>query len=244
MTSAWWLEDPFWQADMAGVMEHHGRFLERQRTEAVIPFYGMEIHVTDGVYHPVECSSTHLLAEAAASVLQPGQRVLEIGCGSGAVACLMVQRGASYVLASDYNARALACARRNAERYGRGRLEVVESDLFASIPQGRTFDIVMFNAPLLHCEPMAEHLGYSRDYDDMSIDAGGHTLLRFLDQAPAFVAPQGRIVVIVSNIGDRHVIKEAHARLAAFGQGQVDILLAFHKQGGQQWRFVLSAQRP
>lgn len=241
--SYWWLQDAFWQADMVGVMEHHDRFLERQRGEALIPFYGMSIHVTDGVYHPVECSSTHLLAEGASSVLQPGRRVLEIGCGSGAVACLMAQRGASHVMASDYNSRALGCARLNAEMYGHGRVQVIESDLFTAIPKDEPFDIVMFNAPLLHCAPMAERLGYTRDYDDMSVDEGGRTLLRFLDDAPEFVAPEGRIVVIVSNIGDRQVIMEAHDKLEAFAQGPVELLLAFHKQGGMQWRFVLSAQR-
>ncbi|MEI6211319.1 MAG: methyltransferase [bacterium] len=55
------------------------------------------------------------LAEVAARALEPGARVLDLGCGCGLVGLLLARHGAvESVLCADSHARAIACTERNA----------------------------------------------------------------------------------------------------------------------------------
>lgn len=75
---------------------------------------------------------------------RPGGRVLDLGCGSGALACLAARDGAR-VTGVDVNARALAFARFNAQLNGL-EVEWLEGDLFGPVA-GRRFDLVLCNPP-------------------------------------------------------------------------------------------------
>ena len=60
---------------------------------------------------------TPLKARIAADHVQPGDRVLEIGCGTGTLALMMAQRGAT-VVGIDASPLMLAEARRKADQAG------------------------------------------------------------------------------------------------------------------------------
>lgn len=75
---------------------------------------------------------------------RPAGQVLDLGCGSGALACLAARDG-SRVTGLDVNARALAFARFNAQLNGL-EVEWLEGDLFAPVA-GRRFDLVLCNPP-------------------------------------------------------------------------------------------------
>src|SRR5439155_16598106 len=73
---------------------------------------------------------SHLLGEAVLAEVHPGERVLDMGTGSGVNAVLAATRGAT-VLAVDINPAALDAARANAVRNGvADRVEVRHSDVF------------------------------------------------------------------------------------------------------------------
>lgn len=239
--SHWFLQDAFWQVDQHTVIANHHEFLERQKPTEPISFYGMHLTVDSGVYHPLECSSTHLLADAALSLFLPGMKVLEIGCGAAGVSCLLAQRGAARVVAADINDRALRIARQNAEVYGQGVVEVVRSDLFDQIDE-HDFDLVLFNPPLLHCAPMAATLGLSADFDQIAIDPDGTVLYRYVQQSGDYVPPGGQVAFLASNIGARSVLGEAVA-VTERAIGPVSVTRAYFKGGSRQWRYVLSAKR-
>ena len=73
----------------------------------------------------MEAPSPRIADFVAALPLRPGMRVLEIGCGPGVAARLVVARiGKGYVLAIDRSARALALARAGSRaELASGRLE-------------------------------------------------------------------------------------------------------------------------
>ncbi len=87
------------------------------------------------------------LALAESAVVQPGQKILELGCGCGLVGLLLAARlkdAAEFVLV-DSNARAVDCARRGAELNGFHGLRVELADVFE--PEAGSFDVVLGNPP-------------------------------------------------------------------------------------------------
>lgn len=84
-------------------------------------FCGAEIRVEPGVYVPRPHSEA--LALAAARRLPAHGVAVDVCTGSGAIAATLVRlRPAAHVIATDIDARAVACARRNGVRALRGDL--------------------------------------------------------------------------------------------------------------------------
>lgn len=72
-------------------------------------------------------------------------RVLDVGTGTGIIACALARRGHS-VVATDILPAAVALARRNARRNGL-TVDCVVSDLTAALPGESKFDVIVFNVP-------------------------------------------------------------------------------------------------
>lgn len=98
------------------------------------------------VYDPAEDSA--LLAEAAVERVGPGDRVLDVGTGSGYVAQRVADAVGAEVVASDVNPHACRRARE------RG-VETVLADLVAPFREN-SFDVVLFNPPYLPTPPEQE----------------------------------------------------------------------------------------
>ena len=90
--------------------------------------------------------SPRLQAVVDALPLQPGSRVLEIGCGPGAAARAIANRlDTGHILAIDRSAKAIGQARANAaEEIASGRLAVrhVPAEAFVLQPGEAPYDIV------------------------------------------------------------------------------------------------------
>jgi release factor glutamine methyltransferase len=90
-------------------------------------FCGVEVRVDPGVYVPR--SHSEPLARQAAARLPEGGTVLDVCCGSGAIALAVARaRPGARVVATDVDERAVACARANG-------VEVYAGDLFDPVPQ-------------------------------------------------------------------------------------------------------------
>jgi release factor glutamine methyltransferase len=110
-------------------------------------FFGLELEVTPDVLIPRE--ETELLVELAVSWLAPNAaaRVLDVGCGSGAVALAIArERPRASVLGVDVSTAAVELARRNGARLGIANATFVESDWFAAISPER-FALIVANPP-------------------------------------------------------------------------------------------------
>ena len=87
--------------------------------------------------------STRLLVEQLVERIHGGERVLDVGCGSGVLGLCALRLGASRVVATDLKAEAVAATQRNATLNGMDeRLEATRAPLEEI--EG-TFDIVVAN---------------------------------------------------------------------------------------------------
>lgn len=156
---------------------------------------GLSIASDRDVYPPSEDSE--LLIDALD--VRRGERVLEIGCGSGVVSIHCALAGAE-VVCGDVNPRAVALTRMNAATNG-AVLEAVETDVYSNV-EGR-FDLVLFNLPYL---PVEEGEGLARAWSGGPDGLG--PLPRLLDGAPKHLLPGGRVVVVTSSLMDRKGLRE------------------------------------
>jgi release factor glutamine methyltransferase len=149
------------------------------------------------VYQPE--ADTFLLLAAAQAEVNPGDRVLEIGTGSGSIAAALVQD--CDIVATDINPHAVFCAR------GKG-LDVVRSDLCSGI-RG-TFDLVIFNPPYLPTQP-EERID---DWLEYALDGGatGRAVIeRFAHSVGDVLAPGGRILLLISSLTGLSAVREIFA---------------------------------
>lgn len=151
------------------------------------------------VYQPE--ADTYLLLDAALSEVRPGDRVLEIGTGSGLVAGRLAEDGHA-VVATDINPNAARSARE------RG-IEAVRTDLFSGI-RG-TFDLVLFNPPYLPTRPEDR----IDDWLEYALDGGpdGRVVIgRFAEGVGRVLAPGGRILLLVSELTGAAQVQEIFSR--------------------------------
>ncbi|MDD1639277.1 MAG: methyltransferase [Methanomicrobiales archaeon] len=149
----------------------------------------------DEQVYPVE-ADTRLLLEAALAEVRPGDRVLEVGTGSGTIAAALAS--AAGVVATEINPHAAAAARRLG-------VEVVRTDLLAGI-HGR-FDLIVFNPPYLPTAP-GERIP---DWMERALDGGPtgrEVIARFLHDARRVLASGGRILLLISSLTGTQEVQE------------------------------------
>ncbi len=116
---------------------------------------------------------TELLIEN--TVFQPRDRVLEVGCGWGAIAVAAAKSAPrGHVVLTDVNRRALHLARRNLGRNGITNAEARAGSLFDPVT-GEKFDVIVTNPPYRAGRPLIE---------------------RLIAEAPDYLRPNGRFVMV------------------------------------------------
>jgi len=161
------------------------------------------------VYQAAEDSD--LLATAAAETVAGGDRVLDVGTGSGYVAGTVAAETGAGVVASDLNPHACRQARSHAADAGVD-LDVVRADLVAPFRDG-AFDAVLFNPPYLPANEAAER----DDWMEVALSGGetGRAVVDpFLDAVGRVLAPEGVVLLLVSSLTG---IDEVLARAADRG---------------------------
>ncbi|NTX04557.1 class I SAM-dependent methyltransferase [Myxococcus sp. CA040A] len=160
---------------------------EWRRKGLAVPGLTGLIHPHYGVYLPTRTDYVELLLWLP---LLKGQRVFDVGTGTGVLSFLLLQRGAASVQATDCDSRAVACARENAEQLGLSKsFQVAEADLF---PEGKA-DLVVCNPPWIP-EPPKNRV------DRAVFDEDSQFLRRFLEGLPAALTPGGEGLLILSDL--------------------------------------------
>ncbi len=144
-------------AERAAFREHVKRRSAREPTAHILGswgFYGRNFDVTADVLTPR--SETELVAERAVSWAKANgaTRALDLGTGSGCLAItLALEVPGLQVVATDISEKALAVARKNAERLkATDRIEFVAGDLFSPLaarPSPQPFDLIVSNPPYI-----------------------------------------------------------------------------------------------
>jgi release factor glutamine methyltransferase len=157
-------------------------------------FCGLRIAVAPGVFVPRR--RTEFLVEQAAALAPPGAVVVDLCCGSGAVAAAMTALlDAPEVHASDIDPAAVACARHNLPG---GDVHV--GDLFSALPdalRGRV-DVLVANVPYVPSGAIPLMPPEAREHEPRTALDGGADGLdvarRVLAGAGDWLAPGGCVL--------------------------------------------------
>lgn len=185
------LRDPLTEAELAALDELLARRLEGWPVAyltGVREFWSLPLYVSPDVLIPRPDTETLVEAALGALVGRRAPRVLDLGCGSGAIALAICQvRRDAEVVAVDVSPAALAVAADNADRLGLS-LDLRAGSWFAPIRADERFDLIVSNPPYL-----AE--------DDPHLADGD---LRF--------EPRGALVAGADGLADLHAIIQTAPR--------------------------------
>ena len=161
------------------------------------------IHPHYGVFAPIRSEYLGLVANVELPSPTPSL-AFDIGTGTGVLAAVLAKRGIKHIIATDQDARALACARENIARLKlNDRIEVVEANLF---PEGRA-PLVVCNPPWLPARPSSplEHAIYDNE---------SNMLRGFLAGLAAHLTPNGEGWLILSDLAEHLGLRSREALLA------------------------------
>lgn len=203
--------------ELLGVIGAHEWRRKGVRVEAL---GGDLVHPHYGVYSPVRGEYVDLVAQAPLPAgLAAHSMAFDIGTGTGVLAAVLARRGVQQVVATDSDARALACARENlAQLHCEPTVRLVEADLF---PEGRA-PLVVCNPPWLPAQP-------SSPIERALYDPASRMLKGYLAGLPAHLAPGGEGWLILSDLAEHLGLRtraELEGWIAAAGLrvgGRLDI---------------------
>jgi release factor glutamine methyltransferase len=173
-------------------------------------FRGLRIEVEPGVFVPRR--RTAYLAELAEGFLAPGDVVVDLCCGAGAIGASLLDamrgRGGGEIElhAADVSDVAVHCARKNlAAAIDRGAAFVYQGDLDAPLPAriaGRV-SVLTANVPYVPSAEITLLPAEARDYEPLSALDGGSDgldiLRRVAEAAPRWLRPEGRVLIEISD---------------------------------------------
>ncbi len=196
-------------------------------------FHGQRVLIDKGVFVPRRRSE--VLVDEAIAVTKPGDVVVDLCCGSGALG-LAVAAEVPYVtlIAVDIDPTAVACALRNLRPIG---ATVSQGDLLDGLDprlRGR-IDVLIVNAPYVPTSeiefmPAEARLHESRVALDGGVD-GLEIHRRVASAAPVWLAPHGRLVTEVSrHQSDELVRVYERSRLNAVSHIREDCVVVVARQ--------------
>ena len=169
-------------------------------------FRGLRIAVEPGVFVPRQ--RTAYLAELATRFLAPGDVVVDLCCGAGAIGASLLASGGSGIElhAADVSDAAVRCARQNlAKELADGTAFVYQGDLDAPLPAGIAgkVSVLTANVPYVPSAEIPLLPAEAREYEPLTALDGGSDgldlLRRVAEAAPRWLRPGGRVLVEISD---------------------------------------------
>ncbi|MEX2142410.1 MAG: peptide chain release factor N(5)-glutamine methyltransferase [Pirellulales bacterium] len=170
-------------------------------------FYSMNFRVTPDVLVPrpeTELLVVRLLDIAKERGAGKPIAIADVGVGSGIIAVVAAKRlSNARITALDQSREALDVARGNAESHGvADRIEWIQSDLFAAVPDGRKFDIVASNPPYISEGEYQQLSKTVKDFEPRAALVAGprgtEVIERLLPQAAERLNATGWLLIEVS----------------------------------------------
>jgi len=193
-------------AERKAVLAYYQQRIEQKKPAAYITheawFAGLSFYVDERVLIPRSPFAELIQQQFSPWIMEEAvHNILELCTGSGciAIACAHAFENA-HVVASDISAEALAVAEINRRNHGlEDRLELVQSDLFANIPN-RQYDLIVSNPPYISEPEMAELSDELKAEPALGLVAGEQGLdvvIPMLQRAREFLSDHGILVVEV-----------------------------------------------
>lgn len=156
---------------------------------------GYVFTVRPTVFNPADFISSKVFISYISTLELKDKYILDMGSGSGVVSIIAASKGANCI-AADINPVAVRCITENAlQNNFSGQITAVESDLFESlinIYPGK-FDIIFFNPPYYKGNPGNNFERAFKGGPNLEV------ITRFLENAKSFLAPSGRLCMLVSS---------------------------------------------
>jgi len=153
---------------------------------------GLDVVVLPGLLDPAWFLSSDVLVDAIGALVRPGDRVLDLGSGTGIGALAALRAGARRVVATDVDPVAFRCIRATlAIADAAERVAVRHGDLFEPLDD-ECFDLIAFNPPWLTGSVTGLETATRLDPGLPARLAGG---------LAAHLAPNGRVALILSTHG-------------------------------------------
>ena len=183
-------DQDFYCLPLVEVQSLHGAW-QRYERGVHLAVLGRRLHPFYGTYAPTRTAHLELFATWLSQYAGPRNLGVDVGTGCGVLALMLVRAGFSSVVATDSNPNAIESVRRELERTdGASNLVLQCTDLL----DGHTApsDLIVFNPPWL--------AGVHDDLLDQALHFQPGLFARFFDQAAERLGPDGRVVLIFSNI--------------------------------------------
>ena len=113
-------------------------------------FMGEKFIVNPSVLIPRD--ETEILVRQAIDIINTGnfKTVLDVGTGSGCIACMIAKYTSSQVIGLDISSDALHTALDNASKLNLNNRAIFrKSDIFSNVKEGETFDMIVSNPPYI-----------------------------------------------------------------------------------------------
>jgi release factor glutamine methyltransferase len=177
---------------------HFGRYLHQrisgQPTQYITTkqeFYGRDFTVSPDVLIPRP--ETEHLVSAVLERLRPGDRIVDIGCGSGAIAVTVALESRAQTWATDLSTAALDVAARNARALG-ARVQFCAGDLLGCFGPA-SFEVIASNPPYIGLHEADGLQREVRDYEPhlalFAGETGDEIYHRLVTEARTVLRPGG-----------------------------------------------------
>ncbi|HYT30097.1 MAG TPA: 50S ribosomal protein L11 methyltransferase [Actinomycetota bacterium] len=149
--------------------------------------------------------------------INPGETVIDVGCGSGVLSFVAARLGAGKVYGTEVNPESVEFARRNAERLGLAdRVEVREGNLFEPL-SGVLADVVIGDVAGIPDDIAAMTDWYPGGFSGGP--TGAEVPVAMLEASGPFLRPGGRLYLPTGSIQDEGAVLRAARRI--FGEGRM-----------------------
>jgi len=154
------------------------------------------IHPHYGVFSPIRGEYLELIANAP---LPSTELAFDIGTGTGVIAALLAKRGIKKIVATDQDARALACAQDNISRLKLdNQIQLEKTDMF---PAGKA-SLIVCNPPWLPAKP-------SSPIEYAIYDPESRMLLSFLNGLKDHLTKNGEGWLIMSDFAEHLGLRDS-----------------------------------
>lgn len=191
---------------------------------SVLEYEGRIYDVRGDVFPPQRSYTTFMLLNQASKIARRSHCALDMGCGTGIIACTLKAHGAASVWAIDHHEAAVRNTRVNTARYAEFRdIVVLRSDLFSGVPDYVKFDLAVFNQPYYPTPRGTLFMG-------MGEDGGKGIITRFLEDVRRYSTDSIVILMPFSSFAGR----ENDPSLIAEGLGYIVKPIARQAAGGME----------
>lgn len=164
-------------------------------------FYLLPFEVTPDVLIPRPATETLVMTALELMKGQAEPRVLDIGTGSGCIAIAVATHKPDAKLhAVDLSDKAIAVARRNADRLGvAGQIRFLVSDLFSNVPAGEKFAFILTNPPYIPSADVSKLAADVREHEPIAALDGGENGFQVIDRilasAGSYLTSEGTMLI-------------------------------------------------